>query len=238
MSCCFLCSHITVHHSLPFIPLTYLIPFSLSFLPPFLFFPSFLPIPSSLPITPSHNIAFHVRTYVGVEDVSMMTGEEVNAYDAFLVFLNGLIVGVHTKPTQLVEKGKYLVLWTSQLLRFTHFSHISRISSRFQSHLSWLSSYLYHYTRLHLCVASVTATEHDELFSNWYLLIHFVLHSFYLVRQLRRGGRIGEFVSVYLNPEQKAVYISSDGGRVCRPLLVLEQGEWVSEWAGEWGIVS
>lgn len=35
----------------------------------------------------------------------MMTGEEVNAYDAFLVFLNGLIVGVHTKPTQLVEKG-------------------------------------------------------------------------------------------------------------------------------------
>ena len=45
------------------------------------------------------------------------------------------------------------------------------------------------------------------------------------VRQLRRGGRIGEFVSVYLNPEQKAVYIASDGGRVCRPLLVLELGE-------------
>lgn len=36
----------------------------------------------------------------------MMTGEEVNAYDAYLVFLNGLIVGVHTKPTQLVEKGE------------------------------------------------------------------------------------------------------------------------------------
>ena len=45
-------------------------------------------------------------TPTGVEDVSMMTGEEVNAYDAFLVFLNGLIVGVHTKPTQLVEKGR------------------------------------------------------------------------------------------------------------------------------------
>ena len=39
----------------------------------------------------------------------MMTGEEVNAYDAFLVFLNGLIVGVHTKPTQLVEKGQRLI---------------------------------------------------------------------------------------------------------------------------------
>lgn len=44
--------------------------------------------------------------FEGVEDVSMMTGEEVNAYDAYLVFLNGLIVGVHTKPTQLVEKGE------------------------------------------------------------------------------------------------------------------------------------
>jgi hypothetical protein len=43
----------------------------------------------------------------------MMTGEEVNAYDAFLVFLNGLIVGVHTKPTQLVEKGVSMRLSTS-----------------------------------------------------------------------------------------------------------------------------
>ena len=49
-------------------------------------------------------------------------------------------------------------------------------------------------------------------------------NSYFEVRQLRRGGRIGEFVSVYLNPEQKAVYIASDGGRVCRPLLVLEAG--------------
>ena len=77
-----------------------------------------------------------------------MTGEEINAFDAYLVFLNGLIVGVHTQPAQLVEK----------------------------------------------------------------------------VRQLRRGGRIGEFVSVYLNEVQRAVYIASDGGRVCRPLLVLEAG--------------
>jgi DNA-directed RNA polymerase III subunit RPC2 len=51
-----------------------------------------------------------------------------------------------------------------------------------------------------------------------YTIVH------YRVRQLRRGGRIGEFVSVYLNVVQKAVYIASDGGRVCRPLLVLEYG--------------
>ena len=41
---------------------------------------------------------------------------------------------------------------------------------------------------------------------------------------MRRAGRIGEFVSVYLNKMQKAVYLASDGGRVCRPLLVIENG--------------
>jgi DNA-directed RNA polymerase III subunit RPC2 len=85
---------------------------------------------------------------LGVEDVTMFTGEEINAASTYLVFLNGLIIGVHQRPNDLVER----------------------------------------------------------------------------VRQLRRGGRIGEFVSVYLNVVQKAVYIASDGGRVCRPLLVLEYG--------------
>jgi DNA-directed RNA polymerase III subunit RPC2 len=78
----------------------------------------------------------------------MLTGEEINAYSTYLVFLNGLVVGVHERPTDLVNK----------------------------------------------------------------------------IRQLRRVGRVGEFVSVYLNIVQKAVYIASDGGRVCRPLLVLEYG--------------
>lgn len=85
---------------------------------------------------------------LGVEDVTLFTGEEINAPSTYLVFLNGLIVGVHERPNALVDK----------------------------------------------------------------------------IRQLRRGGRIGEFVSVYLNIVQKAVYIASDGGRVCRPLLVLEYG--------------
>jgi DNA-directed RNA polymerase III subunit RPC2 len=90
----------------------------------------------------------HICFDLGVEDVTMLTGEEINAQSTYLVFLNGLIVGVHERPIDLVDK----------------------------------------------------------------------------VRQLRRGGRIGEFVSVYLNMVQKAVYIASDGGRVCRPLLVLEYG--------------
>lgn len=85
---------------------------------------------------------------LGVEDVTLYSGEEINAPSTYLVFLNGLIVGVHQRPNDLVDK----------------------------------------------------------------------------IRQLRRGGRIGEFVSVYLNVVQKAVYIASDGGRVCRPLLVLDDG--------------
>lgn len=42
---------------------------------------------------------------------------------------------------------------------------------------------------------------------------------------MRRQGKIGEFVSVYLNVVQKAVYVASDGGRVCRPLLIVENGK-------------
>jgi DNA-directed RNA polymerase III subunit RPC2 len=42
---------------------------------------------------------------------------------------------------------------------------------------------------------------------------------------MRRQGKTGEFVSVYLNLVQKAVYVASDGGRVCRPLLVVENGK-------------
>ena len=42
-------------------------------------------------------------------------------------------------------------------------------------------------------------------------------------RLLRRRGRVGEFVSVHTTTGN--VYIASDGGRVCRPLLIVENGE-------------
>ena len=35
-------------------------------------------------------------------------------------------------------------------------------------------------------------------------------------------GHIKEFISVNLNEKQKTVYISSDGGRVCRPYIIVE----------------
>ena len=42
------------------------------------------------------------------------------------------------------------------------------------------------------------------------------------LRTLRRNGRIGEFVSIHTTDGR--VYIASDGGRVCRPLLIVENG--------------
>ncbi|PRP77129.1 DNA-directed RNA polymerase III subunit RPC2 [Planoprotostelium fungivorum] len=44
------------------------------------------------------------------------------------------------------------------------------------------------------------------------------------LRLLRRQGRVKEFVSVYLHDEQHSVYIASDGGRVCRPLIIVDKG--------------
>lgn len=49
---------------------------------------------------------------------------------------------------------------------------------------------------------------------------HF-LNSF---RRLRRMGRISEFVSIYINHYQCAVHIATDDGRICRPLIVVENG--------------
>ncbi|KAL0874160.1 hypothetical protein Bca101_023865 [Brassica carinata] len=44
------------------------------------------------------------------------------------------------------------------------------------------------------------------------------------IRRLRRAGKIGEFVSVFINEKQHCVYVASDGGRVCRPLVIADNG--------------
>ncbi|KAK7314087.1 hypothetical protein VNO77_39297 [Canavalia gladiata] len=44
------------------------------------------------------------------------------------------------------------------------------------------------------------------------------------IRKLRRAGKIGEFVSVHVNEKQHCVYLASDGGRVCRPLVIADKG--------------
>ncbi|ETW48342.1 hypothetical protein PFMALIP_03610 [Plasmodium falciparum MaliPS096_E11] len=45
------------------------------------------------------------------------------------------------------------------------------------------------------------------------------------IRYLRRYGKIGQFVSIYDNFLHNAIYISTDGGRLCRPLIIIENGK-------------
>ncbi|KAJ3672618.1 hypothetical protein LUZ60_007339 [Juncus effusus] len=85
---------------------------------------------------------------LGVEDLSLLSGEEIHAAGSYLVFLNGLILGKHTRP---------------------------------------------------------------HTFAN-------------AMRKLRRKGKIGEFVSVFVHEKQNCVYVASDGGRVCRPLVIADNG--------------
>lgn len=42
-------------------------------------------------------------------------------------------------------------------------------------------------------------------------------------RKLRRAGKINEFVGIYINHHHKTVNIASDGGRICRPLIIVER---------------
>ncbi|KAF8591774.1 beta and beta-prime subunits of DNA dependent RNA-polymerase [Ramaria rubella] len=41
-------------------------------------------------------------------------------------------------------------------------------------------------------------------------------------RKLRRAGKFSEFISVYINHHHRAVHIASDGGRICRPMIIVE----------------
>lgn len=43
-------------------------------------------------------------------------------------------------------------------------------------------------------------------------------------RLLRRAGKINEFVSIYVNEKQQAIHIASDEGRICRPMIIVENG--------------
>jgi DNA-directed RNA polymerase III subunit RPC2 len=43
-------------------------------------------------------------------------------------------------------------------------------------------------------------------------------------RRLRRARRFSEFVSIYINHHHHTVHIASDGGRICRPMIIVENG--------------
>lgn len=45
------------------------------------------------------------------------------------------------------------------------------------------------------------------------------------IRKCRRAGIVGLFVSVFVNDIAKCVHVACDGGRICRPLIVVENGK-------------
>ena len=44
------------------------------------------------------------------------------------------------------------------------------------------------------------------------------------IKILRRNGRINEFVSVYIDTKRKTLNVSSDSGRLVRPLIIVKEG--------------
>lgn len=44
------------------------------------------------------------------------------------------------------------------------------------------------------------------------------------LRILRRSGYLSEFVSLHTSHVQRCVYVASDGGRMCRPYIIVEKG--------------
>lgn len=44
-------------------------------------------------------------------------------------------------------------------------------------------------------------------------------------RKFRRKGRISEFISIFINHHHNGVHIATDEGRVCRPLVIVENGK-------------
>lgn len=83
---------------------------------------------------------------LGVEDVLLLSGEEINSPTTYVVFLNGVIIGVHTRPRAFVDN----------------------------------------------------------------------------LRRLRRRGKISEYLSVFIHEDEKSINIACDGGRLCRPLIIID----------------
>jgi len=56
-------------------------------------------------------------------------------------------------------------------------------------------------------------------------IIRYAARFVYNFRKLRRAGKVNEFVGVYTNHHQKTIHVASDGGRICRPMIIVEDGK-------------
>ena len=84
-----------------------------------------------------------------------------------------------------------------------------------------------------LGVEDITVVDSDSLHFNYcvYLngtivgVVRFPTKFVSQFRNLRRSGKVSEFISIYTNSHQKAVHIATDGGRICRPLIIVTDGK-------------
>jgi hypothetical protein len=61
----------------------------------------------------------------GVENVAMLTGEEINGPLTYLIFLNGLIIGVHSRPVELVDRVTTNVMYRMLAVNTNNFYGLS-----------------------------------------------------------------------------------------------------------------
>ncbi|PXF47951.1 DNA-directed RNA polymerase III subunit RPC2 [Gracilariopsis chorda] len=65
--------------------------------------------------------------------------------------------------------------------------------------------------------------NHVVVLNGLFLGVHSQPHKLTVyLRHLRRTGAIGEYVSVFEQPEHKVVHVACDGGRVTRPLIIVD----------------
>ena len=86
---------------------------------------------------------------LGAQDISLISGRELNAHGSYGVYVNGSIIGVTRFPAKFVSDFRFL----------------------------------------------------------------------------RRMGHLSEFVSVFVNRHQSAIHIACDGGRICRPAIIVSDGK-------------
>jgi DNA-directed RNA polymerase III subunit RPC2 len=45
---------------------------------------------------------------LGVEDIQLIGGDQINSKENFFVFLNGILIGIHRYPKKFVKEFRYL----------------------------------------------------------------------------------------------------------------------------------
>lgn len=124
---------------------------------------------------------------LGVEDVHLLSGEELSLPDAYVVLLNGVLLGITHKPRELIRgfrllrrSGYGFALFGTSNLTFPKMIIVASTSE-----------------------SSTVKTYSKESSSNGCWFPDF--------------RHVNEFASIFLNSKHQTVYIASDAGRVCRP---------------------